>query len=155
MAHCVLAKYCPRHWGHSQEKTAKSLPWQNHHISKTFQNLLKFFKHLFFFLGNLRILVFFFKIFLCEPFLKPLIFYNITSIFLCFCFLAIRHVGSLHPNQGSNPYLLHWKVKSQPLNCQGIPWIFLFEGKESLTKAMNNSSRQPGRYLIWFYVQLL
>ena len=38
-----------------------------------------------------------------------------------FCFLASRHVESQLPNQGSNLHLLNWKVKSQPLDCQGNP----------------------------------
>ena len=32
--------------------------------------------------------------------------------FLCFGFLAMRHVGSQLPDQGSNLHPLHWKVKS-------------------------------------------
>ena len=44
--------------------------------------------------------------------------YNIVSVF-CFGFPAMRHVASLLSNQGLNPYPLHWKVKSWPLDCQG------------------------------------
>ena len=36
-----------------------------------------------------------------------------------FWFLAMRHVRSQLPDQGSNLQPLHWKVKSQPLDHQG------------------------------------
>ena len=47
----------------------------------------------------------------------------------CFCclssdFLTMRHEESQLLNQGSKPHLLHWKVKSYPLNHQGSPSIF-------------------------------
>ena len=44
--------------------------------------------------------------------------------FCCFCsgFLAVRQEGVQLLYQGLNPHLLHWKVKSQPLDCQGSPW---------------------------------
>ena len=38
-----------------------------------------------------------------------------------FFFLAASNVESKLPDQGSNPHLLHWQVKSYPLNCQGSP----------------------------------
>ena len=45
----------------------------------------------------------------------------------CFCclssdFLTMRHEESQLLNQGSKPHLLHWKVKSYPLNHQGSPY---------------------------------
>ena len=49
--------------------------------------------------------------------------YNIASV-SCLGSLAVRHVGSYLSNQGSNLYPLHWKVNSQPLDCQGSPNIF-------------------------------
>ena len=36
-----------------------------------------------------------------------------------FWFWAVRHVESLAPLPGTDPHLLHWKVKSEPLNRQG------------------------------------
>ena len=51
--------------------------------------------------------------------------YNIAPV-PCFGLLAPTHVGSWLPYQGMNPHPLHWKAKSQPLDCQGSPWpIFL------------------------------
>ena len=44
-------------------------------------------------ISNIGIYDAFFKGFLCEPFLKYWICYNIASV-LCFGFLAARHVGS-------------------------------------------------------------
>ena len=38
--------------------------------------------------------------------------------------MATRHVESLLPDQRSNPYPLHWKVRSQPLDCQGGPALY-------------------------------
>ena len=37
--------------------------------------------------------------------------------------LAIRHVGSYFPDQGSNSHLLHWKGESKPLDYQGSPTL--------------------------------
>ena len=53
------------------------------------------------------------KYFLCGPLL------NFFLNLLCFPFLAMRHVGSQLPNQGSGWHLLHWKRKSKPLDHQG------------------------------------
>ena len=48
--------------------------------------------------------------------------YNIASV-SCSEFLAPRHVGSYLPNQGLNPHSMHWKMKSQPPDYQGSPYI--------------------------------
>ena len=57
---------------------------------------------------------FFFKIFFWRgPFFK--VFFESATIlllFMCFGYLAMRHVGSQLPDQGSNLHLLHWKAKS-------------------------------------------
>ena len=45
--------------------------------------------------------------------------YNTASV-LCFGFLAAL------PHQGSNPDPLHWKLKCQPLDCQGSPKKLIF-----------------------------
>ena len=61
---------------------------------------------------------FFFLRFCCRPFLKS----SLNLLQHCFCFycfsvLASRHVGSELPDQGSNPHLLHRKVKSTSLTA--------------------------------------
>ena len=62
-----------------------------------------------------------FFFFLMQTILKVLhwICYNIDSV-LCFGLLAVRHVGSQLPDQGSNPYPLHQKMKSSSLGSPGI-----------------------------------
>ena len=40
--------------------------------------------------------------------------------------VALQHVGSQFPDQGSNPNPLHWKVDSQPLDHQGSPSHLIF-----------------------------
>ena len=62
----------------------------------------------------------FLKIFLIWTIFKAFTEFVIASVF-CFGFLAAMHVGSLLPNQGSNPHPVRWKVKSQPLDHQGSP----------------------------------
>ena len=51
----------------------------------------------------------------------------------CFCFsfwfLVLRHVGSYHPDQGSNLHPLHWKLKSY---TTGPPGKFLNMNSVSL-----------------------
>ena len=56
---------------------------------------------------------FFFKIFLMGTIFKVFI-ESATVLFLFYIFgsLASRHVGYELPDQGSNLYLLHWKLKS-------------------------------------------
>ena len=49
--------------------------------------------------------------------------YHIVSV-LCFGFLAMRHVGSWLPYQGSNPHPLHWKVKSSPWTAKEVLFFF-------------------------------
>ena len=44
-----------------------------------------------------------------------------------FQFFGHRRVGSQLPNQGSDPHSLYWKVKFQPLDCQGSPWIRILQ----------------------------
>jgi len=39
-------------------------------------------------------------------------FVTVLFLFYVSVFLATRHVGFQLPNQGSNPHLLDWKVKS-------------------------------------------
>ena len=55
--------------------------------------------------------------FWCESFLKSLL--NLLQYCFCYVFLylAMRHMGSQLPNQGLNLQPLHWKVKSQTLDC--------------------------------------
>ena len=70
----------------------------------------------------LRVLdIFFYFIFLrfwCGPFLKSsLNLLQHSFCFYCFSVLASRHVGSELPDQGSNPHLLHWKLKSSLLTA--------------------------------------
>ena len=74
----------------------------------------------------------FFFFFWCEPFLKVLlslfqycchIYIYIYISFYVLGFLATRHVESLLPNQRSNAYPLHWKVKSWPLEHHGSPYL--------------------------------
>ena len=48
-------------------------------------------------------------------------------LFLCFRFLASRHVGSYLPDQELNLHPLHWKVKSEPLDCRGSPLMICSE----------------------------
>ena len=40
----------------------------------------------------------------------------------------MRNVGPKLPTQGSNPHLLHWKAKSQPLDHQGSPLFDALKG---------------------------
>ena len=73
------------------------------------------------------------RFFTTEPLGKPVgadcfkVFFNLFIIFLLlYVFIfALRHMRSWLPNQGSNPHLLHWKMKSWPLNCQGSSWIHI------------------------------
>ena len=51
-------------------------------------------------------------------------------LFLCFylfIFLTERHMGSQFPDQGSNPHSLHWKTKSQLLDCQAVPVLVILD----------------------------
>ena len=50
--------------------------------------------------------------------------YHIVSV-LRFGFLAMRHVGSWLPYQGSNPHPLHWKVKSSLWTAKEVLFFFL------------------------------
>ena len=63
---------------------------------------------------------YFLRFFWRGPFLKSLLL-NLLHYCFCLCLgpLAARHVGSQLSDQGSNPHPLHWKAKSQPLDCQG------------------------------------
>ena len=38
--------------------------------------------------------------------------------------VALRHVVSYFPDQGSNPHSLHWKADSEPLDHQRSPVFF-------------------------------
>ena len=48
-------------------------------------------------------------------------FVTMLLLFYVLVFLAVRHVGCQLPEQGLNPHLLHWKVKSEPLDPQESP----------------------------------
>ena len=50
------------------------------------------------------------------------------------------------PDQGSNPYPLHWQADSQPLRHQGSPWVFVSVRGLSLVAASggHSSSRCTG-----------
>ena len=50
-------------------------------------------------------------------------FVAVLFLFYVLVFLALRPVGSWLPDQGLNPYRLHWKVESWPQDCQGSPWL--------------------------------
>lgn len=53
-----------------------------------------------------------------------LIYYNMAPV-LCLGVLATRRVGPLLPHHGWNSHVLCWKVKFQPVDCQGSPSICL------------------------------
>ena len=57
-------------------------------------------------------------------------FITTVLLFLCFRFLAARHVGSYLPDQGLNLHPLHWKVKSEPLDCWGSPLMICSESPD-------------------------
>ena len=59
--------------------------------------------------------------FWCGPFLKSIEF--VTLLLLLFMFWIFGHEtwGILAPDWGSNLHPMPWKVKSQPLDCQGSP----------------------------------
>ena len=40
--------------------------------------------------------------------------------------VALWHVGSQFPDQGSNPHPLHWKADSLPLDHQGSPQVLSY-----------------------------
>ena len=63
----------------------------------------------------------------CGPFLKSSL--NLLWHCLCSVFWSLgpRHVGSYFPDQGSDPHPLHWKAKSQPLDLQESPRIWVLE----------------------------
>ena len=62
---------------------------------------------------SLFVFCIFFKIFCCGPIFKVFVeFVTILLLFLCFGFLAPRHVASQLPDQGSNLHPLHWKATS-------------------------------------------
>ena len=78
------------------------------------------------------LLKFFFKIWaICKDFiefvtilLQYIYIYIYIYIFYVLGFLAMRHVESLLTDQRSNPYLLHWKVKSWPLDHHGSLYLY-------------------------------
>ena len=53
------------------------------------------------------------------------VFAAFVTILLLFWFLALRHVGSYLPRQGSNPRLLLRKVQHEPRGRQGSPHPFV------------------------------
>ena len=63
-------------------------------------------------------------------------FITILLLFYVLVFSAMRHVGFLLPDKGSNPHVLHWKAKSYPLNHQGSPlkWVYFIICKLYLQK---------------------
>ena len=76
------------------------------------------------------LLKFFFKIWaICKDFIEfvtllLLYIYIYIYIFYILGFLAMKHVESLLTDQRSNPYPLHWKVKSWPLDCHGSLYLY-------------------------------
>ena len=54
--------------------------------------------------------------------------YNIASV-LYSVFVASRHLGPYRPHQGLNPHPRYWQAKSQPLDCQGSPFILQCAGR--------------------------
>lgn len=59
--------------------------------------------------------------FVCELFFKSLL--TIASVWWCFFFPTLRHVGSQLPTWGSNLSPLHWLAKFQPLDNKGRPFF--------------------------------
>lgn len=61
------------------------------------------------------------------------VFIEFVLIMLLFCvlgFLAARHVGSLAPDQGLNPYCLYWaNLNPGP---QGSPWWSILKSSQDL-----------------------
>ena len=57
---------------------------------------------------------------LYGPFLKHSL--NLLQYCLCFmfCLFVLKACGILVPDQGSNPYPLHWKAKSLPLTTREV-----------------------------------
>ena len=77
---------------------------------------------------TLVIRFFFLRFFFMWTILKvSTAFITTLFLFLCFRFLASRHAGSYLPDQGFNPDPLHWKVKAEPLDCQGSPLMICSE----------------------------
>ena len=58
-------------------------------------------------------------IWLCWSLLWPADYFLLTGS------TALWHVGSWFPDQGLNPFPLHWKIHSEPLDHQGSPWLCL------------------------------
>ena len=60
--------------------------------------------------------------------------------------VVLRHMGSLFPDQGSEPPPLHWKVNSQPLYHQGRTWrkfFLLVLGREKKKQRNYSGDRVP------------
>ena len=53
-------------------------------------------------------------------------FVTILLVVYVLIFLAISHVGSSLPDQGSNLHPLPWQAKSQPLDHEGSPRYVIF-----------------------------
>ena len=62
----------------------------------------------------------FFKIFYVDHLKIFIEFVTMLPLFYVLVFLAVRHVGSQLPDQGSNPHPLHWKVKSYHWTTRGV-----------------------------------
>ena len=95
-----------------------------------------------------------------QPFLFFLYFFKIIYIYLftfgctgsslwCMGLVTPWDVGSYFPNQESNPCLLHWKVDSQPLNCQESlkqPFLTDVSGVKNKTNGLDENLGCIGFY---------